>query len=343
MAATLEYVLIRFFYDGVVPERQGSSRQNDSFCLLPCKDGHILLTVDRDWDVLINWLDSEGMAGDLKEERWQESAYRRQRFDYIVDILTRWTRIHTRDELFELGQLMHLPWAPVCTLEEMVNSVQLSARNFFVSVEHPEHGAHFPYPGFPCKFSRPLRNARRAPLIGEHNAHVYQGKVWLGSQGRKEDPAIKGQKALEGLRVLDFTRILAGPYATRILADFGSEVIKVQSQKTASGAESNNTGYFNTWNRNKLGITLDMSHPEARDIALRLVKASDVVIENFTPRVMSNWGLGYQSLKQVKPDIIMLSMSGMGQTGPWRDFSAFGATIQASLTFLPFPKGLRWA
>jgi len=113
------------------------------------------------------------------------------------------------------------------------------------------------------------------------------------------------------------------------LADFGAEVIKVQSGKTATGAESNSTGYFNTWNRNKFGITLDMSHPEARELALKLVKISDVVIENFTPRVMVNWGLSYDNLKQVKPDLIMLSISGMGQTGPWRDFVALGHSIQA--------------
>ena len=149
------------------------------------------------------------------------------------------------------------------------------------------------------------------------------------------------KNALDGLRILDFTWLLAGPYATRILADFGAEVIKVQSGKTATGAESNTTGYFNTWNRNKLGITLNMNHPEARDIALRLVKASDIVMENFTPRVMSNWGLSYDKLVEVKPDIIMVNMSGMGGTGPWKDFAAFGSTIQAfsSITYLTsFPR-----
>ena len=73
---------------------------------------------------------------------------------------------------------------------------------------------------------------------------------------------------LTGLRVLDFTRVLAGPYATRLLADFGAEVIKIQSKKTASGAETNTSGYFNTWNRNKRSITLDMSYLEAREIFL---------------------------------------------------------------------------
>jgi len=135
--------------------------------------------------------------------------------------------------------------------------------------------------------------------------------------------------ALPGLRVLDFTRVLAGPYASRILADFGAEVIKVQSRKTATGAELNTTGYFNTWNRNKLGVTLDLGRPQGRELARKLVSISDVVLENFTPRVMPNWGLDYENLKKVKPDLIMVSLSGMGETGPWRDFTAFGPTIQA--------------
>ncbi len=137
------------------------------------------------------------------------------------------------------------------------------------------------------------------------------------------------ESALQGIRVLDFTWLLAGPYATRILADFGAEVIKVQCRKTATGAESNATGYFNAWNRNKLSITLDVSRLEGKELVLKLVRISDVVIENFTPRVMVNWGLDYEILKEVKPDLVMVSLSGMGQTGPWRDFVALGPTIQA--------------
>ena len=142
--------------------------------------------------------------------------------------------------------------------------------------------------------------------------------------------------ALYEIRVLDFTWLLAGPYATRILADFGAEVIKVQSSKIATGTESNTTGYFNTWNRNKLSITLDMTHSEAKELVFKLIKISDVLIDNFTPRVMANWDLTYNTLKKIKPDIIMVSMSGMGQTGPWKNFAALGHTIQAlsGITYL---------
>jgi crotonobetainyl-CoA:carnitine CoA-transferase CaiB-like acyl-CoA transferase len=144
------------------------------------------------------------------------------------------------------------------------------------------------------------------------------------------------EKPLKGLRVLDFTWMLAGPYATRLLADFGAEVIKIQSKKTASGAESNLTPYFNAWNRNKRSITLDLEHPEAREIALKLTAISDILIENFSPRVMSNWGLNYERLREVKPNLIMVSLSAMGQTGPWKNFVALGPTLQAlsGLTYL---------
>jgi benzylsuccinate CoA-transferase BbsF subunit len=154
---------------------------------------------------------------------------------------------------------------------------------------------------------------------------------------------------LSELKVLDFSRVLSGPYATRILADFGAEVIKVQSKKTES-TEPFFRGYFDSWNRNKRSILLDMSFPEAREIAIRLVAICDVVIDNFSPRVMFNWGMDFQKLKEIKPDIIMLSMSGMGQTGPWKNHVAFGPTVQSlgGLTYLTsfeedFPLGSGYA
>jgi crotonobetainyl-CoA:carnitine CoA-transferase CaiB-like acyl-CoA transferase len=149
-------------------------------------------------------------------------------------------------------------------------------------------------------------------------------------------------RLLSGIRVIDFTWMVAGPYATRILADFGAEVIKVQSKKTAKGVESNLTASFNNWNRNKRSVTLDMSYPEAREILLTLIEKSDVLIENFSPRVMLNWDLNYEKLKEVRPALIMVSMSAMGQTGPWKDYVAFGPTLHAlsGLTYLTsFEKG----
>ncbi len=115
---------------------------------------------------------------------------------------------------------------------------------------------------------------------------------------------------LQNIRILDFTWVLAGPYATRILADVGAEVIKVQPLLREE-EDAFARGYYNTWNRNKLGITLNLNKPEGVALARRLVGISDAVVENFAPRVMTNWGLDYDSLKKLKPDLIMLSISTM--------------------------------
>jgi len=136
------------------------------------------------------------------------------------------------------------------------------------------------------------------------------------------------QPVLQNIRILDFTWVLAGPYATRILADFGAEVIKVQPLMPEA-EDKFSRGYYNTWNRNKLGITLNLNKPQGVALARKLVGISDAVMENFTPRVMANWGLDYPNLKKIKPDLIMLSMSTMGNTGRWRDYTGFGPTIQA--------------
>jgi len=146
---------------------------------------------------------------------------------------------------------------------------------------------------------------------------------------------------LKNLRILDFTWVLAGPYATRLLADFGAEVIKVQPL-LPQDEDAFSRGYYNTWNRNKRGITLNMASPEGVAQAKKLVSLSDAVVENFTPRVMANWGLDYANLKKIKPDIIMLSLSTMGNTGPRRDYTGFGPTVQAfsGLTHLTaYPDG----
>ena len=139
---------------------------------------------------------------------------------------------------------------------------------------------------------------------------------------------IKGG-VLNGIRVLDFSRVLAGPCATRILGDFGAEIIKVQSAVTATGAEDQASPYFATWNRNKLSIRLNMRLQASKQLALKLVAASDVVIENFSPRVMTNWGLDYEALCRVKPDIIMAGMAAMGRTGPWKNYTAYAPTIHS--------------
>ncbi|HXZ88788.1 MAG TPA: CoA transferase [Candidatus Binataceae bacterium] len=132
---------------------------------------------------------------------------------------------------------------------------------------------------------------------------------------------------LEGIRVLDFTWVVAGPVATRILADHGAEVIKLERKPGPPG--SRQTGLQGDLHRNKLSIAVNMAHTRGIEIARKLAQRSDLVIDNFSARVMRSWGMDYASLSRVKPDIICVSMSGLGHTGPRANYVSYGPTLQA--------------
>ena len=136
---------------------------------------------------------------------------------------------------------------------------------------------------------------------------------------------------LEGIRVLDFTWVVAGPVATRILADQGAEVIKLERKPGPLG--SRQTGLQGDLHRNKRSIAVNMGTPRGVEIARRLAQLSDIVMDNFSARVMRGWGMDFASLSQVKPDIICLSMSGLGHTGPRSSYVSYGPTLQALAGF----------
>jgi len=182
IAAAIEPVNVRYLYDQVVVRRQGSLQWNNAFRLFPCRDGYILLSLFQQWDTLIEWLDSEGMAADLKDEKWRHPEVQLREKEHIIQVLEQWTRRHTRAELMEQGQLMHFPWAAVNSIKELWDNPQLLERGFFIEVSHPEPEASFKYPGAPYKFSRsPWQISRRAPLIGEHNQQILGEELGFSS------------------------------------------------------------------------------------------------------------------------------------------------------------------
>lgn len=142
-------------------------------------------------------------------------------------------------------------------------------------------------------------------------------------------------KALEGIRVLDLTRALAGPFCTLMLGDYGADVIKIELP--GAGDDTRHWGppfigeesaYFLSINRNKRSMTLNFKEPEAIEVFLKLAKDADVVVENFTPGVMSRFGLDYETVKGVNPKIIYCSISGFGQTGPYQNRPAYDQIMQ---------------
>lgn len=160
----------------------------------------------------------------------------------------------------------------------------------------------------------------------------------------------KLRRALEGIRIADFTQAWAGPFATRILAAMGAQVIKVEGPKRMDGWRGgmrvenparypngdggdrpwNRCALFNTQNHNKLAIAVDLKHPEGAALARRLVAVSHVVIHNFRPGAMERLGLGYNHLKQVKPDLIYVAMPAMGDNGPRSHYMGWGPNFEAN-------------
>lgn len=145
----------------------------------------------------------------------------------------------------------------------------------------------------------------------------------------------KAAGALDGIRVLDFTGVVAGPFGTRLMADLGAEVVKVEppSGDLLRGAPPRRDGkspYFGQINCGKKSISVDLKDPRAVDLVLRLVGKTDVVIQNFRPGVMCNFGLGYDDLKQHKSDLIYCSISGYGQHGPASGRAAYAPIIHAA-------------
>jgi len=148
---------------------------------------------------------------------------------------------------------------------------------------------------------------------------------------------------MEGIRVVEMGQLIAIPAATKLLADMGAQVIRIEScsrlelyratslyENSADGDYWNRAANFYEQNRNKLGLTLDLSRPRGVETLKELIAVSDVFAENFTPRVMRNFGLEYSNLRRLKPDLIMVSSTGYGHTGPWSEFGAIGYSTEAA-------------
>ena len=164
-----------------------------------------------------------------------------------------------------------------------------------------------------------------------------------------ESTASKDDPLLAGLNVVDFTRVLAGPYATRMLADLGARVIKIE--RPGEGDEirhtvhqvdpkrSDQSTYFARLNAGKQGIAIDLTHAQAREVVLDLVRRADVVVENFSPGVMARYGLDEPALRKLRPDLVYCSISGFGQTGPLCSMQAYAHLINAISGLMDLDRG----
>jgi crotonobetainyl-CoA:carnitine CoA-transferase CaiB-like acyl-CoA transferase len=256
----------------------------------------------------------------------------------------------TKEELMRNVLERKLLLAPVMNVSEICESPQLRDRGFDIEHTHSEPKLSVRYPGPSIRFTKsPIRYRLPPPRLDEHADEIRleprRSKPAARGEVEIEAPEVANGESplpLEGVKILDLFWVLAGPGATRMLADYGATVVRVESTRHVdtlrvippyqfSNPNAEGAGGFQSANANKLGMTLDITEPRGREIFLDLVRWADVVTESFAPGVMAQYGLSYEDLSAVKPEIIMISSCLMGQTGPWRDFTGFG-NLAAAVT-----------
>ena len=183
VAATLEHVMVRYFNERTVAQREGGLHGDRGFCIFSCRNGHIVLTLFQQWPTLVEWMASENMAEDLVDKKWEDEGYRRDHIDHVIEVIGRWTRTHTSQELFEMGQTLLFPWAPVRSPRDVLDCPQLKARKFFMDVERSEGQEKVKFPSIPFKCGMPVTERWKGPpKPGEHNIQIYHEELGMPLQ-----------------------------------------------------------------------------------------------------------------------------------------------------------------
>ncbi|OBJ11757.1 CaiB/BaiF CoA-transferase family protein [Mycobacterium colombiense] len=239
------------------------------------------------------------------------------------------------DEIRELASAFRIPNAPVANGANVTSFDQFVERDSFA--RNPRDG--FQQPSHPYRMQpAQLRAPQPAPRLGEHTEHYRAAPL----PARPAPTGAAKALPLSGLRVLDMTTFWAGPCCTHSLALLGAEVIHVESTRRPDGTRMiagipiteeqwwEKSPIFEALNTNKKGLTLDLQSPRGRELLRELIATCDVVVENFTPRVLDQVGLDFATVQSIRPDTVMVRMPGFGLEGPWRDNPAFAYVIESA-------------
>ena len=339
-----------------VPQRTAGGVRAGSLevrLVFPCRDGHVSITflfgaaIGPFTARFMEWIYEEGGCDQATRDKdWigyglllatgEESLDEYRRVQGVVEAFT---LTKTKAELLDAALHRRLLIAPVSTLEDLAANEQLAAREFWDFVDDPALSDQpIRAPGPMAKFSAtPLARVDRPPRLGEHTEAVLTEAV---RPGRSRSPADTGtpttpgtrtttgtRSTLDGLKVLDLMWVMAGPAITRVLADYGATVVRIESATRTETArtispfldnipEPERSGLFFNMNVGKLNCAVNVAKPEARQVIEDLIRWADVVTESFSPRVMRRWSLGYEDIRQINPSVVMISSCLMGQSGP---------------------------
>jgi crotonobetainyl-CoA:carnitine CoA-transferase CaiB-like acyl-CoA transferase len=313
-----------------------------------CRDGYSYLWLSEPghWNGLSTLMGNPAWMREDFPERWLELHVTPERIARCRAHIAEWIKHQNKAEVAERAQKLGVALVPVNTMEDVFRSPQMAHRNFFAQLDHPKLGP-LHYPTVPYRLSAtPAAATRAAPLLGEHTQPVLRdaarGEVTrneAAGDAARGSPAVRpGTSAaahapeattlrrmpgpLQGVRVLEHTKVWAGPYVGKLLAFLGAEVIRVESCDSLDATrrfgtkDINDAPGFQAINPGKYSVQISLKGDEGRHVMKQLVKVCDVFVENLRPGAVRRQGLGYDELRALKPDIVAVSMSMWGQEGP---------------------------
>ena len=351
---------------GTNVERNGAFRSRGPLSVrqvFTCLDGHASVIMSpRTLAPLTDWMAEEGVAPDwLLAIDWETSDIV-GRFDDDPEVIELFMRIQseaerflatkTKMELYERAIEHRILLAPCQTVKDIAESVQLEARGFWSDLEYPALGRELTHLGPFIKMGESAIRVRRpAPRIGEHNAEILRPAESDASVVKNiappTNPKPAGAMPFDGIKILDFTWVGVGPITIKHLADFGADVIRVESVsrpdvlrngapfKDGQPGGLNRSQFSANYNSSKRGLGLNLALPQGVELARQIIREwkPDIIAESFTPRVMTGWGLGYADIREILPDVIYFSTCQQGQTGPHAKYAGFGQLAGALAGF----------
>ena len=337
--ATQEHIIRLWANEKQILKRAGSQHGSVAPAkIFQCRDGFVYLYVTRQhWKLFLGvWKDH---AAVFDAPDWLNNVYRRAHADELNPAVEAFIGKFTMAEITDLLQAKGIPCVPVNTPMGFANDEHVRGRGFMAPVEHSGFGStRQPAMPFVIDGARPAVGSV-PPLDSWRDTSVKRVAPTKTTFAPNSDNG-----PLDGMRIVSFDHVLAGPYGTTILAELGADVFKIESSKGGmdpfrffgTGEDPNLSPRFLEFNRNKRSFTVNLKHPKGQGVLHDLVAKADAVLDNYSVDVVERIGLSYDQLCRVKPDIVNLRMPGLGTTGPKRHFSTVGVNITSftGLTYM---------
>ncbi|MEE2059150.1 CaiB/BaiF CoA transferase family protein [Rhodococcus artemisiae] len=300
----------------------------------PCADGWVGINVltGQQWHDVCLLVGAEEYAD--RQDELRAGGPDRVEFEARVDA---WLADQRAEDVVDLCQAMRIPAVPVHNGESIVRSAQWTEREFFTRAA--SRSGEFLHPSFPWRLSgSPAQWCRPAPRLGEHTEEVF-AVPWPHRSPSAGVPDGDPAQPLAGLKVLDLGTFWAGGACGAYLGAMGADVVKVESLQRPDGFRFNMSGpslgprwfefgRFRAVNLNKRSLTLDLSREEGRDLLEQLLASADILLENYSARVIETLGFGWDRVRDINPDMVMVRMPGYGLEGPWRDYVGWGNAFE---------------